>query len=165
MNGHTITNRLHTGREAKDFCPTCGLETISKCPSCGEEIQGWFVKRTATTASFSRKFESFPPKPPSKKPPAFCHYCGKPFPWTEKKLEAVDELVDELKALGLSPHDGEVLKTSLHDLIQQNQHQEVAELKLRKILAKVGEEGLVWAKTILYKVLTDVVFKRLFGVS
>ena len=149
LNGHVITGSLRTRpQEAKEFCPKCGEKTISKCPSCTNEIKGYL---DGIGPIRSRE--------PS--PQAFCEYCGKPFPWTVKAIEAADELADELE--GLSIEDREMLKTAIHDLIQQGPYQDVAEIRFKQVMRKVGEEGVALARAVLYGVLAEEVRRRLFG--
>ena len=93
--------------------------------------------------------------------PTFCEHCGKPFPWTEKTLVAVDELTAELE--GLSPDERGILKSSIHDIIQQNPHQSVAELHIKKLSQKIGAEGARLLRNLLQNYASGHLLKSLFG--
>ncbi len=86
-NGHVITWRAGTRPELrKQFCDRCGEATIVQCPNCNADIRGehyvqgyhgpWGISPSST--------------------PAFCPNCGASYPWTEKKIQAARELVEEL---------------------------------------------------------------------
>ena len=47
-------------------------------------------------------------------PPAFCHNCGEPFPWTETRLDAARELTKETEELD---QDRDKLLESMPDLV------------------------------------------------
>ena len=68
--------------DAKNFCSDCGSATIHKCPSCSASIRGdedWGEAFGYTTLSDI---------------PNFCHNCGSAYPWTEKSVEAIQELLE-----------------------------------------------------------------------
>jgi predicted nucleotide-binding protein/predicted RNA-binding Zn-ribbon protein involved in translation (DUF1610 family) len=73
QNGHIITSTAKTHPEdLKKRCPKCGEETISQCPGCHAEIQGYqHIPEVAYSGPST--------------PPEYCHECGKPYPWTERR--------------------------------------------------------------------------------
>ena len=62
---------------------------------------------------------------------------GKPFPWTKAKLDAARELEFEDK---LTAKEKELFKSSLDDIIAENPKTEMAAIKSKHIMAKVGKE-------------------------
>lgn len=86
MNGHQITARYHGSPQfRRDFCPQCGESTTIQCPSCKVEVRGYYriegAVRTSKTAV-----------------PEFCHSCGKPYPWTNKRpTDQTDSSPDMIK--------------------------------------------------------------------
>lgn len=105
LNGHVINRTSQRNPEFnKKFCDQCGAETISACPECNAPLQGEY--HVAGVADLSLHW-----------PPAdsFCHNCGKPYPWTQARLEAAEEFAD---ILGDIPEkEREKLKQSLTDLV------------------------------------------------
>src|SRR5207249_2966310 len=92
QNGHVVT--AHASREIHNtkFCDQCGSPTISKCPNCQTNIRG--------------EYESdgvFVLGGPAFEAPAFCHDCGRAFPWTQRRLDAARALADEVD--GLNPEE------------------------------------------------------------
>lgn len=87
VNGHVVTDTLEFSPErAEKRCHECGGETISQCPSCSVAIRGYHhVPGIIIAGGYER--------------PAFCHECGKPFPWTAAGLEAARELAREAVTL------------------------------------------------------------------
>ncbi len=125
LNGHIITTRLNISPMlSKKFCQKCGEPTISSCKHCGTNIPGEY------------HVEGFIEIGSSYKAPSYCHNCGKPYPWTEKKIEAAKELIDITE--GIEESDKEMLKSSIDDITTVNPRNEVASTKIKAILKKLG---------------------------
>ena len=151
LNGHTITRAPRQSPDlTQPFCSRCGEQTVTACQECREPIQGKY--HVDGVLSFG---VSTPP------PPNFCHACGKPYPWTQRRLDAAKDLADELE--DLSNEDRERLKQSLDALQRDGPQTEVAAVRLKKIMAKVGKESYSAMKEILMGVLSEAVRKSVFG--
>jgi len=69
-NGHMITaSAVDTPENKKARCPDCGAETTTTCPSCNADIPGYH--HLVGVAHWGPEA-----------PPAYCHSCGDPYPWT-----------------------------------------------------------------------------------
>jgi hypothetical protein len=138
LNGHIISSGIESSRQGmQELCDICGKRTIIECPECKSNIRGKYKK--PNTDDFS-DFDA----------PKFCSACGKPFPWTESKLDAIRELIDiEDK---LDNKDKGILKNSLDDIITENPKTQLAATKFKLIMAKVGKER----GKILYDIIVDV---------
>ena len=66
--------------------------------------------------------------------PSFCPDCGKPYPWTEAKLKAAQELADLNE--DLSPEAREILKKSFDDIARDTPQTKVAATRIKRFLAK-----------------------------
>jgi len=86
LKGHQITGGLFQYKNGKDFCPTCGEKTISKCQKCNTDIDGDFVHPIEGRGSA---------------PPNNCHKCGAPFPWTIYKNSTVGKILEPYPPIGL----------------------------------------------------------------
>jgi len=74
-NGHQITASYHTSPEfRRKFCYRCGAATIHACPNCGAGIKGEYDVPGVVAIGFKTPV------------PSHCENCGKPYPWTEKKV-------------------------------------------------------------------------------
>ena len=66
--------------------------------------------------------------------PSFCPDCGEPYPWTEAKLKAAQELTDLNE--DLSPEEREILKKSFDDIARDTPQTKVAATRIKRFLAK-----------------------------
>src|SRR5580704_1635867 len=81
LNGHLVNSfAVSQPEHNENFCSMCGEKTISQCPHCKTNIRGYYHMLGVT---------SFLPEDT----PAFCHYCGKPYPWMEDRLQTAKELL------------------------------------------------------------------------
>jgi hypothetical protein len=83
-------------------------------------------------------------------PPGHCHACGKPYPWTERRANALAEMIAELD--GLDNEDREKLTKSIPDILAETPGSDVAVLRYKKAIAKAGK---VAGKT-LYDLVINV---------
>lgn len=148
-NGHLITDNVEGSPERKAaFCTDCGAKTLTTCPNCGEGIRGYYKVPHVTDLT-----GWVAPVPP------FCHACGRPYPWTQAKLDSLQELVEETE--GLSKEDKDKLSRSLSDLIVDTPKTEVAAMRVKKWLANAGREIGSAARGILVDVATEAAKKHL----
>ena len=150
INGHVINSNVHDNPiHNQDHCDKCGAKTISKCAHCNTEIRGNY--EVPDVCCIGDEFLA----------PNFCHKCGKPYPWTESKMEAFREVTDELSEL--TSEDKEKLKSSLNDIVSETPKTEVAGLKYKNILGKLGKESYDCVKSILVDIASETIKKSLFG--
>jgi hypothetical protein len=149
-NGHPITG--YYGRhpdQRKAFCDECGAATVTNCDSCNKPIRGEYHSDVGV-------FSTLPYTPHS-----FCPHCGKPYPWTAMKLQAAQELINELD--DLDDNERNQLKQSLDDLITDNPKTEVAGLRFKRIMKKVGKDSYEVAKGVFTDILSETAKKILFN--
>ena len=151
LNGHIITRNAESAPEfRRRFCPKCGEPTITKCPHCQSPIPGEYHVEGVVVVT-----RHTPP------PPKFCHACGAPYPWTERKIKAAKALADEME--NLSPSEKKTLKQSLDELYRDTPEAEVAAVRFKRIMAKVGKESYIAMKEIMIGIVSEAVRKSLFG--
>ncbi len=147
LNGHVANaSSRETPEFNKDHCEKCGVATISTCPSCGTDIRGYYWGNMSTAEYH---------------PPAFCHSCGDPFPWTQATLEAARELARELDAL--DENDRTTLEHSLDDLVRDTPATAVAALRFKKIVEKAGREAVAGFRHLLVDVVSETVKKLIWS--
>ena len=150
LNGHVINDNFHDYPDHNACnCPKCGEPTTIACASCKAEIRGSY--EADGVALFGAQYQL----------PAFCHNCGRPYPWTDRKLKAATELADELDEL--NPEEKEKLKRSLNDLVRESANSEVASLRFKKVMKKVGKESYEGMKSILTSIASEALKKTIFG--
>jgi hypothetical protein len=96
----------------------------------------------------------------SYEPPAFCGECGKPFPWTERRLEAARELA--LEADHLSDEERKQLAESLPDLARDTPRTQVAATRFRRLAAKAGAETANALRAVLIDVMSEAAKKAIW---
>jgi hypothetical protein len=150
QNGHVITTDADTAPELRaDFCRQCGSKTTTKCPDCSASIRGHY--HVDGVISLGRNYAV----------PAFCHACGKPYPWTAAKLDAARELADELDEL--TPDEREKLKGTLDDLVRDTPRTQVAGTRFKRIMSKVGTSSASAMRDIIVDVLSETAKKMILG--
>ena len=151
LNGHVITDNATSSPEfMQKYCSECGEPTIITCPECKTKIRGEYQVEGALTIRSSTPIA-----------PLFCHECGKPYPWTLRKINAAKELGDELD--DLSVDEKKKLKSSLDDLIIDTPKTEIAIVRFKKLMSKVGKESYGAMKAIIIDIVSESVRKAIFG--
>ena len=150
LNGHVINENVRDNpAHNATHCARCGEKTISKCPSCNSDIRGSY--EVPGVCVFGGGFEA----------PAFCHECGKPYPWTAERLAAAKELANEFEEL--SADEKTKLQDSLDDLVKETPRTEVSGLRFKKIMKKVGKDSYDGMKSILTDIASETLKKAMFG--
>lgn len=149
LNGHVTTSSADTSPELREkYCSECGEPTITQCPSCNSNIRGYYD--VPNVIGF---FEY--------KCPSFCHNCGKPFPWTERHIQAASELMELSGKLG----ESELIqfKADLNSLVKETPQTQVASFRVKTILGKVGKEIASGVRDILVDIVSETAKKAIWG--
>ena len=152
LNGHVITDRYEKSPNLrKQFCSECGKETIFQCPSCNANIQGDYHVDGVVYLTTSEPTA-----------PAYCHNCGKPYPWTESNLKAISDLLELDEQLQKS--DVETMKELLPDLITDTPKSKVAGAKYKIVMRKAGKATAEAVKELIIGIASETIKKSLFGI-
>jgi hypothetical protein len=149
LNGHVITTYAEWPDRCRKFCPQCGERTINKCEKktgCTADIPG------KESVGWSQVVEDLTV------PPSFCHECGEPYPWTERRSAALADAIDELDQLPEA--DREKLKQSIPDVIQDTPKTQTASARFTKAISAAGAWGGKMLTEILTKVATEAVLQQ-----
>jgi hypothetical protein len=148
-NGHVSTSSADTSPELREkFCSSCGESTMTQCPYCGSTIRGfYFIEGVFSFNEYT--------------PPAHCHNCGGAFPWTVRKVEGAVELVE----VGGGLTDSEIvqLRNDLTELTKDSPKMQVASLRFRKAMAKVGSTVAQGVRDVVVDVLSEAAKKSIWG--
>ncbi len=125
LNGHCITKetREHPEDQQK-FCHQCGAETITACPACHAAIKGCLQ-----TPGLPNVWDY--------EVPAYCPNCGKPYPWTKARIDAIAELIREDENMQETAQ--EALVVSLPDIIAETPKTNLAIARIQKALVAAGK--------------------------
>lgn len=123
-NGHVVNS--YSAKYPEDnanYCSKCGAKTIDKCTECSKPIKGHAVGEFGYMSKYER--------------PAFCQYCGCPFPWTKKAIKNTKLIIQEEKAF--SEEQIENLISSLPDVITETPGTNLASIRIKKALTVAGK--------------------------
>jgi hypothetical protein len=148
LNGHVVTgSSVSLPQFKKNFCDKCGAKTIDACPKCKAPIKGNYDAPGISIAPYSV--------------PRFCDACGQPYPWTEARIKAAQDLSDELDKL--TPEDKETLKKSIDDIIRDTLQTQVAATRFKKLVAKAGADAATALRQILMDIASETAKKAIWG--
>ena len=106
-NGHQITSHYNEWPEERKYsCEKCGASTLTECPRCKQEIQGAALKYEYGHRKTLEDIVSVP---------KYCKNCGKPYPWTQKKIVTAVSVFEESKKMNketTSEKENETRKSS-----------------------------------------------------
>lgn len=150
--GHLVNANVHTRPQHNArHCSSCGQPTISACPSCDTEIRGeYHVPGVAVIGSAARVNVR-----------AHCHDCGKPYPWTEARLKAANDLMAEFDKL--DDDDRAHFAEALPDLLADTPNSTVSAVRVKRLLTKAGEGAKEGLWEILKGVATSGASKLIWG--
>ena len=121
--GHAINGSVQSMPQFnKAFCPKCGSKTIDACEHCAVPIQGDYRGSMSL-----RGFQ----------PAAYCHSCGKQYPWTELRLQSISELLGMTEA---TAEEKAALSTAVPSLASDSPDTAVAVAKWQKFLKGSGKQ-------------------------
>ncbi len=141
-NGHGINGKATTNPEFNTkFCSKCGEETLSQC-ECGEPLRGGLLN---VASSYD--------------PPAHCTGCGKPHVWTTRRAEALTSLIAEVDEF--SPEETKTLTESVPDLMVETPKTEVAVIRFKKAIGRLGPAAANFVKDALKEILIGSVLKKM----
>lgn len=94
-------------------------------------------------------------------PPAFCHNCGKAFSWTERKIASAVELVEV--GAELPEAELEQFRADLSELTRDSPRTQVAALRFKKVMKKVGTSVASGVRDIVVDVISEAAKKSIWG--
>jgi len=131
-NGHKITGCYDIKpNDQQKFCQKCGEKTIIACPYCSKSIQGDRIGDPCPIEGFRGTLESLE----CAVVPSYCPDCGKPYPWTQRKIVAAIQILAEFGNL-----DEEEKKTIEQDIDNIAKDVPEAELSARRI-KRIWDKG------------------------
>lgn len=146
INGHVANSRsINSPQCNQKFCETCGTATIAYCPKCNAPIRGYYYGGKSNVVPYVA--------------PGFCIACGESFPWTKSKIEATDALAKELD---VNEEDRAVLAKSIDELVKDTPSSQVAAIRFKKIMIKIGETSGLMFREILINVISEAAKKTIW---
>jgi hypothetical protein len=147
LNGHLINSSVRNlPEDNQPFCDECGESTITECQECKSPIRGYCWG----TMSLSPYII-----------PKFCLNCGKPFEWTNRKLNAAKELASISE--GFSESEIIDFQNSIDSLVRNAPNVEVAKVKYKRYAIKAGKGIAQGIRDILVDIVSESIKKTILG--
>jgi len=166
IKGHTVNlMSVSCPEHNRKFCDRCGAPTITKCQNCNVSINGFYHEGTADEFDIEGMIEEIVNPPPNithdyTTVQSFCPHCGNPYPWTEARLKAAQELADEID--NLSPEECDLLKKSIDDIVRDTPQTTVAATRFKRLVAKAGKVAADGLKDILVDIASETAKKLIW---
>lgn len=93
----------------------------------------------------------------SYKPPAFCHNCGKAFPWTIQKLQVIEDWIGKID--NLSNEEKRDFRSCLSSIIADEPRTSLASLNIRRYIERATPEIKAFISDALKDVATEAAKK------
>jgi hypothetical protein len=149
----TFCNKGHWIQNNDPFCAECGSIIISKCLSCGQPIQPIYRSENITRSKGSRAYHEIPTAPP------YCSKCGKPFPWTQQKIDILSEYVSESP---VNPAEKQSLIEGIPDILSDSPQTRIKANVWKSFIKKIGKEGWAILQPILIEIASTTAKKIIF---
>jgi hypothetical protein len=94
-------------------------------------------------------------------PPLFCHNCGTPFPWTQRKIDAAVELTEV--TTNLSGDEVKQFRSDLEELTKNTPKMQVSAYRFKETMKKVGSATASGVRDIVVDVLSETAKKVIWG--
>lgn len=144
-NGHVANSMAANYPESNEkFCEKCGEQTLMECSHCSEVIRGHY--HISGVVGFSEYH-----------PPAYCHNCGKPFPWTELAMNAAIEMAVE--SGNLNENEQEEFRVSVHEVTRDTPRAQLAGSRIVRLLGKMSKVTGQAIREILVDIVSETVKK------
>ena len=148
INGHYITDRADESPELRaDYCSKCGAETIMRCQNCNNPIRGDY--EVLGVCVLGRVFD----------PPLFCNACGQAFPWTTAKIQAAQELTDELDEL--NDEEKDILKDNIPRISADSPMSEPAAVRIGKVLKNISSPVGAMLQKLIVEIASETAKKAM----
>lgn len=148
MNGHVIASTVGSSPQFRQaYCDKCGELTLTECPHCKTEIRGHYhVPNVIGFFDYDR--------------PAYCHNCGKPFPWTERALSAAAQLASDDESL--TNEEAAEFEKNLSEITRETPQATASAGRIKKLLGKMTATTASAIREIIVDVASESAKKMLW---
>jgi len=127
-NGHKITGCYTKAPEDRaEFCKKCGAKTIIACPYCHKKIPGDELR--GDWRGIWNPVNSLDV-------PCYCTSCGKPYPWTQKKIATAIQIFEEFGELDVK--EKKTIKKDIENIAKDVPEAELSARRIKRIWDKYG---------------------------
>ena len=162
LNGHIVNlSCKNNPANCSNHCSKCGEKTITACPHCNTPIKGDGYREeflfaigdnvSTVTKRVDAEYER----------PAFCHKCGKPYPWSERLMEEANTIIDSFDS-ELSEEQRAILKERFPDLLTDNPQTTSAVLAYNRLINGLKNGASMLGKSLLIDLLEKHIPETIF---
>jgi hypothetical protein len=137
----------HYPEDHEEFCSKCGEETMVTCTHCSAPIRGQYNIEGAEGSDLG-----------DYEPPAYCHKCGHPFPWTGRRIDAAVELLET--GSDVSPEQAQQFRRDLDAVTKDTPSTQAAAYRLKTLMGNIGQSVATRIREIIVDVLSEAAKKR-----
>ena len=149
LSGHVVNIAVKASPEhSAKFCKVCGESTVTTCADCNTEIRGKHFTKVVWDLSDRIAL------------PRFCEACGNPYPWTQAKMKAAQDLVSVVD--NLSEEERNELRNSVDDIIKDIPQTTIAATRFKKLIKKAGKGAAQGFKNILTDIISEAAKKMIW---
>lgn len=149
LTGHMINDHSQSRpQHNQDFCDKCGQKTILACLECENSIRGDYETEGVIDLTGY--------KAPA---PAFCEKRGKPYPWTESRLEATK---NPAGLLDLDIPEETLLERSIEEMLRDTPRSPAEAVRFKRIAERAKPWALAAFKKILFGAVGEGVKKMIW---
>ena len=148
LNGHSLnSSSTRLPQFNTKHCEECGEPGIAECPACHHAIRGTYWGGGGLSVNYDV--------------PRHCPGCGKPYPWTERAVDAARELISLSEKL--SPAEKEDFTRAVSDVATDTPRSKAAAQKIKIYSAKAGREIAQGVRDIAVNIASETLKKILLG--
>lgn len=148
LNGHVINaSTINFPEFNKKYCDKCGAQTITTCQHCNAQIRGDYHIEGVIGGS---EYQA----------PAFCHNCGKAYPWTEARIKAAQDMAKELE--NISDEEKKILSQSIDEIVKDTPGTTLAATRFKKIVSRAGKAVADGFRDILVDIVSETAKKLIW---
>ena len=118
------------------------------CPSCSEPIKGYYHVSGVISAGSDFNI------------PAYCSKCGKAYPWTQARLDAAGQLVQESELLD-AEEKAQLIET-FGEITADSPRTQVAATRANRLMKKAGTTVAGALRDIFVDIASEAAKKILF---
>ncbi len=149
LSGHVINSAVKASPEhSAKFCKVCGESTFTTCAVCKTEIRGKHFMKGVWDLSARIAL------------PRFCEVCGNPYPWTQAKMKAAQDLVSVVD--NLSEEERNELRNSVDDIVKDTPQTTIAATRFKKLIKKADKGAAEGFKNILTDIISEAAKKMIW---
>ena len=145
LNGHVVNALFNSLPQFNEnYCGICGKETITSCLNCNASIKGHYIGPITT------HYEA----------PNYCSECGNPYPWIERGIKSIGELIELTEA---NREDKDTIMEGINDIMISTPSTQATATRMRTFLDGASKHVATAIREIIVEIASDAAKKIILG--